>query len=175
MKQGILCIFSGPPLSGKSTFIGGLKKSLKDLVIVSTDDIRFDLSKDYQFRPELEHLVWQQTYARIADHLHQGHLVCLDATLITPQLRGLVLQRFHQFPVVYFAFIKPSFSLIQERNQRRKWKQIPADVLQKMYDDYQTPTPTEKLYYYRVFDVSYETFTEAIDEGVLFLGGLHGT
>lgn len=173
MKPGILCIFSGPPLSGKSTFIGGLKKSLKDLVIVSTDDIRFELSKDYQFRAELETLVWDTAYQRLEENLKQGHVVCLDATLITSQLRGLVLQRFPKFPIVYFAFVKPDFSLISERNQRRKWKQIPPDVLQRMYEDYQVPSAVERLYYYRVFDVEFDTFTQAIEAGVQFLGHLH--
>jgi len=64
MRQGILCIFSGPPLSGKSTFIGGLRKNIKTLVIISTDEIRFELAKDYQFRPEMEPLVGELAYQR---------------------------------------------------------------------------------------------------------------
>lgn len=174
MKQGILCIFSGPPLSGKSTFIGGLKKTLKDLVIVSTDEIRYDLSKDYVFRPELESQVWHLTYAKIHHHLQQGEVVCLDATLINSDLRGAVIQRFPRVPVIYFAFVKPDFSLIVARNDRRKWKQIPANVLKTMYDEYQVPTESEKTYYFKVFDVAYDTFSSTISLGATFIASLHG-
>jgi predicted kinase len=174
MKQGILCIFSGPPLSGKSTFIGGLRKTLKQLVIISPDEIRFELTKQYQFRPELEHQVWQTAYQRIDDHLKHGDIVCLDATLINSDYRGVVVQRFPHYPIIYFAFAKPDLQLILERNARRKWKQIEPAVLQKMYNDYQTPTPSEKTYYFKVFDVDYDQFSSTISLGAKFIEDLYG-
>jgi predicted kinase len=174
MKQGILCIFSGPPLSGKSTFIGGLRKKIKNLVIVSTDEIRYELAKDYQFRPEFEPKVWDLAYQQILSHLKAGMIVCLDATLINAELRGIVLAKFPHFPIVYFAFNKPDFQLIQERNNRRKWKQISPDVLKSMYDAYQFPTASERTYYYRVIDVEYETFSSTIELGVAFLEKIYG-
>ncbi|MGA0875979.1 MAG: AAA family ATPase [Bacilli bacterium] len=174
MKQGILCIFSGPPLSGKSTLIGGLKKQLSDLVIVSTDEIRFELSRDYQFRPEMESLVWELAYQRARSALKQGHLVAFDATLINPEYRGKLLLQFPQTAVIYFAFVKPAFSLVEARNERRKWKQIDATALKNMYDHYQFPTDSEKTYYYRVFEVTNENFSATIDAGVTLLRNLHG-
>ena len=174
MKQGILCIFSGPPLSGKSTLIGGLKKQLSDLVIVSTDEIRFELSRDYQFRPEMESLVWELAYQRARSALKQGHLVAFDATLINPEYRGKLLLQFPQTAVIYFAFVKPAFSLVEARNERRKWKQIDATALRNMYDHYQFPTDSEKTYYYRVFEVTNENFSATIDAGVTLLRNLHG-
>lgn len=174
MKQGILCIFSGPPLSGKSTLIGGLKKQLSDLVIVSTDEIRFELSRDYQFRPEMESLVWELAYQRARSALKQGHLVAFDATLINPEYRGKLLLQFPQTAVIYFAFVKPAFALVEARNERRKWKQIDATALKNMYDHYQFPTDSEKTYYYRVFEVTNENFSATIDAGVTLLRNLHG-
>ena len=174
MKQGILCIFSGPPLSGKSTLIGGLKKQLSDLVIISTDEIRFELSRDYQFRPEMESLVWELAYQRARSALKQGHIVAFDATLINPEYRGKLLLQFPQTAVIYFAFVKLDFALVESRNERRKWKQIDATALRNMYDHYQFPTDSEKTYYYRVFEVTNENFSATIEAGVTLLCNLHG-
>jgi predicted kinase len=174
MKQGILCIFSGPPLSGKSTLIGGLKKNLADLVMVSTDDIRFELNKDYIFRPEMEKQVWELAYQRARRALKEGYVVTFDATLINPEFRGKVLLQFPNIAIVYFAFVKPDFSVIEQRNEKRKWKQIEATVLKNMYENYQFPTESEKTYYYKVFEVTNETFTDTIEKGTEFIKNLHG-
>ena len=174
MKQGILCIFSGPPLSGKSTLIGGLKKQLSDLIIISTDEIRFELSRDYQFRPEMESLVWELAYQRARSALKQGLIVAFDATLINPEYRGKLLLQFPKTAVIYFAFVKPDFALVQARNERRKWKQIETTALRNMYDHYQFPTDSEKTYYYQVFEVTNENFSATIEAGVTLLRNLHG-
>ena len=175
MRQGILCIFSGPPLSGKSTFIGGLKKNISGMVIISTDEIRFELSKDYQFRPEMESLVWELAYQRARSALHAGQVVAFDATLINPEYRGKLLLQFPKIPVLYFAFVKPDYQVIKGRNEKRKWKQIDSIALKKMYDDYQFPTASEKTYYYRVFDVTNENFLDTIETGARFILNLYGS
>ena len=175
MKQGILCIFSGPPLSGKSTFIGGLKKNLPNLVMVSTDEIRFELNKDYVFRPELEKKVWELAYQRERSAITDGHVVTFDATLINPELRGRLLLQFPNTAIIYFAFIKPDFSIIEQRNEKRKWKQIDTIVLKNMYEQYQFPTESEKTYYYKVFEVTNESFTDTISLGSEFIKHLHGS
>jgi predicted kinase len=175
MKQGILCIFSGPPLSGKSTFIGGLKKNLPSLVMVSTDEIRFELNKDYVFRPELEKQVWELAYQRARSAIKDGQVVTFDATLINPELRGRLLLQFPNTAIIYFAFIKPDFSIIEQRNEKRKWKQIEPIVLKNMYEQYQFPTESEKTYYYKVFEVTNETFNGTIDKGSALIKNLHGS
>ena len=174
MKQGILCIFSGPPLSGKSTLIGGLKKNLTDLVMISTDEIRFELNKDYVFRPEMEKQVWELAYQRARNALKEGNVVTFDATLINPEFRGKLLLQFPNTVIIYFAFIKPDFSMIEQRNEKRKWKQIEAGALKAMYDNYQFPTESEKTYYYKVFEVTSESFIDTIEIGTAFIKNLHG-
>jgi len=175
MRQGILCIFSGPPLSGKSTFIGGLRKNIKTLVIISTDEIRFELAKDYQFRPEMESLVWELAYQRARSALNNGQVVAFDATLINPEYRGKLILQFPKIPILYFAFVKPEYQVIKERNEKRKWKQIETNALEKMYEDYKFPTESEKTYYYRVFDVTNENFLDTIETGARFILNLYGS
>jgi predicted kinase len=175
MKQGILCIFSGPPLSGKSTLIGGLKKNLTDLVMISTDEIRFEINKDYVFRPAMEKQVWELAYQRARKALKDGHVVTFDATLINPEFRGKLLLQFPNTAIIYFAFVKPEFSIIEQRNDKRKWKQIEASALKNMYDNYQFPTDSEKTYYYKVFEVTNENFTATIESGSALIKNLHGS
>jgi predicted kinase len=175
MKQGILCIFSGPPLSGKSTFIGGLKKNLPDLVMISTDEIRFEINKDYTFRPEIEKHVWELAYQRARKAINEGHVVTFDATLINPEYRGRLLLQFPNTVIIYFAFIKPDFSVIEQRNEKRKWKQLEANVLKSMYEHYQFPTESEKTYYYKVFEVTNESIPDTIELGSKFIKHLHGS
>ena len=175
MKQGILCIFSGPPLSGKSTLIGGLKKNIPDLVMVSTDEIRFELNKDYVFRPDMEKQVWELAYQRARKALKEGYVVTFDATLINPEFRGKLLLQFPNTAIIYFAFVKPDYSIIEQRNEKRKWKQIDANALKNMYEQYRFPTESEKTYYYKVFEVTNETFTDTIEKGSALINNLHGS
>ena len=70
--------------------------------------------------------------------------------------------------------MKPDFSVIEQRNEKRKWKQIEAGALKAMYDNYQFPTESEKTYYYKVFEVTSESFTDTIEIGTAFIKNLHG-
>jgi hypothetical protein len=44
-----------------------------------------------------------------------------------------------------------------------------------MYDQYQFPTESEKTYYYKVFGVTNESFTDTIEIGSEFIKQLHGS
>jgi hypothetical protein len=65
--------------------------------------------------------------------------------------------------------------LVLERNEKRKWKQIEANELKNMYDQYQFPTESEKTYYYKVFEVTNEAFTHTINLGSEYIKQLHGS
>jgi predicted kinase len=173
MRQGILVITSGPALAGKSTFLGGLKKLIKDFVIVSTDQIRLDDFGSYDFNPANETFVWSKAYAQTEDFLKKGHIVCLDATFRTPEYRGMLLNRFKSFPVIYFAFEKPNLETLLERNRKRTWKQFPDSAIEMMHADYRYPSESEKLYYYKVFDVNASNFYDMINIGGTYLHELH--
>lgn len=174
MKKGILVILSGPALTGKSTFLGGLLKGLENLHLISTDEIRQELYQSYDFKPEREKEIWQLAYQRIEQLLRQGQMAALDATLRTPENRGAVINRFRGWPIVYFAFEKPPLSVLLDRNQKRSWKQFPEEVVKKMHDDYQYPTESEKTYYYKVYEVTQENFSDIIDLGINELKHLNG-
>jgi predicted kinase len=173
MQQGILVISSGPALTGKSTFINGLRKITPSFVIISTDQIRYDLYGTYDFNPTNEPAVWSTAYAEAEKFLKVGMIVCLDATFRTPEYRGMVVNRFKKYPIIYFAFEKPELSLLLERNKKRTWKQFPEVAVEMMYHDYRYPTDSEKTYYYKVFEVSKENFYMMIEKGGIYLHELH--
>ena len=158
MNSGILVIISGPALSGKSTFLEALAKELKTLAIVSTDEIRMELYQSYEYKPEREKEIWNLAYTRLDEHLYNGHLVALDATLRTVESRATIINRFQNFPIVYFAFEKPNLTILLERNRQREWKQFPEEAIKKMHEDYQFPTLAEKNRYSKVFDVALMDF-----------------
>jgi predicted kinase len=158
----MLIIISGPALSGKSTFLEALSKELNTLVIVSTDDIRMELYQSYEYKPECEKEVWSLAYTRLDEHLYNGQLVALDATLRTIESRAIIINRFQNFPIVYFAFEKPNLTLLLERNHQREWKQFPEEAIKKMHEDHQFPTQVEKAYYSKVFDVTRMDFSPTI-------------
>jgi predicted kinase len=173
MQQGILVISSGPALTGKSTFLNGLKKVTKSFVIVSTDQIRYDLYGSYDFNPANEPKVWSTAYEMSETYLKEGLIVCLDATFRTPEYRGMVVNRFKKFPIIYFAFEKPELAMLLERNQKRTWKQFPPSAVEMMFHDYKYPTDSEKTYYYKVFEVTQTNFYTMIEKGGIYLHELH--
>ena len=174
MRKGILVIISGLALTGKSTFLGGLMKSISNFQSVSTDEIRMELYQSYAFKPEREKEIWQLAYQRAEDYLKKGFIVSFDATLRTPENRGAIINRFRGWPIVYFAFEKPNLELLLERNSKRTWKQFPEEAIIKMHNDYQFPTESEKKYYYRVYEVTQENFNAIIESGVSELLDLNG-
>jgi predicted kinase len=158
----MLIILSGPALTGKSTFLGLINKEIKILNIISTDDIRMELYRSYDFKPEREKEIWDLTYHRIEDLLNRGSLVALDATLRSIENRGAIVNRFKHIPIVYIAFEKPELQVLLERNRTRKWKQFPEEAILKMFHDYQFPTEIEKTYYLKVFDVPFAEYSDKI-------------
>jgi predicted kinase len=123
----------------------------------------------------MENQVWELAYQRARKAIREGHVVAFDATLINPELRGKLLLQFPNTAIIYFAFVKPDFSVIEQRNEKRKWKQIDSEALKQMYDAYQFPTETEKTYYYKVFEVTADNFTATIASGITFIQNLHGS
>ena len=174
MKKGILVIISGPPLSGKSTFLGKLMKKIPNFKLISTDEIRMELYGSYEFKPEREKEIWQYAYNRVENLLQKGWIVSLDATLRTPERRGAVINRFRGWPILYFAFEKPSLSVLMARNEKRKWKQFSPELVESFHQEYQFPTESEKTYYYRVYEVTQDNFNAIIESGVYELLDLNG-
>jgi predicted kinase len=174
MQRALLCLISGIPLSGKSSFIGQLMKRVNDYVFISTDEIRFDRQKNYRLMPENEPLVWKEAYAKIDQALKEKKVIFFDDTLLKIESRGVMLTRYHHIPVILFAFEKPSWDTLAQRNQRRNWKKVDEETLKNYFYSYQFPTDNEKKYYYRVFEVKDGQDSDIINDVSELLNELHG-
>ena len=174
MQRAFLCLISGIPLSGKSTFIGQLMKRVVDYVFISTDEIRFNIQQHYRVLPENESRIWKEAYAQIDHALAQRKIVFFDDTLLKIESRGVILTRYHHIPVILFAFQKPPWDIVTQRNERRRWKKVEGDTLLHYFHTYQFPTENEKKYYYRVFEVEDGQDSDIMTTVSELLNELHG-
>jgi predicted kinase len=147
----ILVMVSGPALSGKSTLLARISNEVIKMKIVSTDDIRMELYQSYEFKLDKEPEIWATAYKRINQFLEKGHVVAIDATLRTRQLRQEILKRYKDYPILYLAFEKPTLTTLMQRNELRKWKQFSTEVVKKMHDDYEFPSTSEQKGYTKFF------------------------
>jgi predicted kinase len=145
MKKTLVLI-SGSPLSGKSTLIRKLIRELKNYVVASTDETRKELLGNYEDHSREEE-VWKLVLKKLNDGLKQGKITILDATLRQKDLRMNFLKEYSDCDIYYIAFEKLPLDLILERNKKRTWKQIPEDILKRLWNEYEFPTDEElKLY-----------------------------
>ena len=174
MQRALLCLISGIPLSGKSTFIGQLMKRIVDYVFISTDEIRFNIQQHYRVLPENEPRIWKEAYAQIDRAIAQRKVIFFDDTLLKIESRGVILTRYRHLPVILFAFHKLPWDILTQRNERRRWKRVDNDTLIDLYATYQFPTENEKKYYYRVFEVQDGQDSDIMTAVSELLNELHG-
>lgn len=137
MKKPTLYITSGPPGSGKSTWVA---KNWKGNV-VSRDQIRFQFisDKDEYFSKENE--VFQEFIRQIGSFLSKGEDVVADATHVTVLSRRRLLRNLlaQHFNIVYLLF-KPPLDVCLERNQMRTGRQVvPSQAIIDMYQNFYDP------------------------------------
>lgn len=147
-----LYIMSGPPGSGKSTW---LKKRVPADKIVSRDLIRFDFLRPGDDYFKYEDQVKRLFVANIQEKLNQYDEVYADATHLTPKSRAELLRSLNltDVEVNAIAFEVP-LRVCLERNDLRSGRSVvPRDVVRRMYASYTHPTPAEgftHIYYANV-------------------------
>lgn len=164
---------SGPALSGKSTLLNNIQSAIPNVKVVSTDDIRMELYQSYEFKIDKESEIWRITHQRIGQYLEQGHVVAIDATLRSSQLRHDISKRYSNYPILYLAFEKPSIDTLIQRNELRKWKQFPTEVVKKMHDDYEFPSQNELKQYTKSFIINLSNIETIISHVVHWINQNH--
>lgn len=164
MPKALLILLSGPPLSGKSTFLENLKKQLPSIQIISTDDIRLELYGSYDFFEPREPKVWELAHARIAFALERNQISIIDATLRTSAYREAFRSFHEKYPCALIAFEKLSLALLQTRNRQRSWKSFDPKVIERLHAEYLFPVPKEQATYAWFTQVNDQNMLEKIDE-----------
>lgn len=129
----------GIPGSGKSTFAGKIAES-ENAVTVSSDKLREELfGTVYEFRKNA--LLFSEMFGRTCKYLNEGKSVIFDATNIRSSERKRILKRFKAvFKVCYYIKTPLEKALYQNSTRDRN---VPEEVIVKMYDKIQEPQPIE--------------------------------
>lgn len=127
----------GLPASGKSTWAETHKDKL-NAIIHSSDSIRAELGNINDQSKNTE--VFEILHKRIKDDLRAGKNVIYDATSLSRKRRIAFLNELKNIPCekVCVLFATP-YEMCIARNFARE-RQVPEDVLVRMYKNFETPT-----------------------------------
>jgi O-phosphoseryl-tRNA(Sec) kinase len=140
----------GLPGTGKTTFAKKiLKQNAQDRILVSSDNIRFDLlnyeETGIDFDPKIEPKVWARVIKEIKKALDNSTVkeVIFDATNLIKSGRKPYLELakdkgFHTRGIVFSA----PLSEIKARNRNRKRK-VPEEVIDRFYRSFEYPEKGE--------------------------------
>lgn len=127
-----LILMVGLPGSGKSSYAKIIAKKEK-AVIVSTDDIRYELFGDER-QQKNSSKVFYEVYSRIEEHLSNQRNVVFDATNLDRKRRIHVISKFEekfQHLQIMACYMDTPFEICVKRNASRK-KQVENWVLEKL-------------------------------------------
>jgi predicted kinase len=140
MKQ--LIVMSAVPGAGKSTWAKRYRNEHPHTIIISSDEIRYELTGSYQdFSKQKE--VWELFEKRlIAYGKHQEDItVILDAVIDLNVLREKYAKLGSNYDKKTLVVIYKPFDIVQTTNKERaKDKWVPDDVLNMLYHKFEMPT-----------------------------------
>ena len=140
MKQ--LIVMSAVPGAGKSTWAKRYKKEHPNTIIISSDEIRYELTGSYQdFSKQKE--VWQLFEDRLIAYGNSNKdiTVILDAVIDLNVLREKYARLGSNYDKKTLVVIYKPFEIVQNTNKERaedKW--VPDDVLNMLYHKFEMPT-----------------------------------
>lgn len=143
-----LIMLSGIPASGKSTWAKNYQREHPNTFIISSDDVRVDVTGDYQDHSQQDK-VWAEYSKRIHECAkNEDCTVILDALNDIDVIREKYVRdnpEFSSYKLVIFPFNKERS--IALNNQRFMPYRVPDDILITLIDKYQDPSfETKKLF-----------------------------
>jgi len=155
MKTLILC--TAIPASGKSTWARLYQKRHKNVYIVSSDEIRRELTGCYDDRSKQKE-VWELFSERIHEYgKNKNCTVILDALNDTNDLRKKYVVENPEFDM----FIMVTFPGVIERckklnGQRKGDKKVPDEAMEYLIKKYEEPTEEIKQLYDEVWEIRWK-------------------
>lgn len=137
-----LIVLSAPPGSGKSTWANKYIEKNPNTVIISSDEIRFELTGQYQdFSKQKE--VWELFEKRLEEYAFRDDKadVILDALVDLNSLRIKYAELGKNYKrKILVVFHKPYEDIIKNNKERKEDKWVPDDVMQMLYNKFEKPT-----------------------------------
>ena len=137
-----LIVLSAPPGSGKSTWANKYIAKNPNTVIISSDEIRYELTGQYQdFSKQKE--VWELFEKRLVEYAHRedGADVILDALVDLNILRMKYAELGKDYKrKVLVVLHKPFVEMVKNNKERRADKWVPDDVMEMLYNKFEKPT-----------------------------------
>ncbi len=155
MKTLILC--TAIPASGKSTWSRLYKKEHENVFIVSSDEIRYELTGCYTDRSKQKE-VWELFSKRIHEYgSEKDSTVILDALNDRNYLREKYVKEnpeFDKYVLVTFpGETERSIRLNEERHDDTK---VPSDVMKTLIDTFEEPTEEIKSLFDEVWEIRWK-------------------
>lgn len=136
-----LIVLSAPPGSGKSTLANAYKKHYLNTKIISSDEIRFELTSCYNdFSRQKE--VWEIFNKRIVEYSKEEDVtVVLDALIDLNSLRKEYVELGKDYDTKILVIIRKPLEMILETNRtRRTEKIVPEQIVVDYYNKFEMPT-----------------------------------
>lgn len=136
-----LILLTAVPGAGKSTWADEYCKNHKNVLIVSSDEIRKEIGGSYQCFSN-EKKVWDLFLERANEHaLDEDTTVILDSVLINDYYRKLYFDMTPNFRTHELVLINVSYEIAKSRNRNRDIeKVVPESILEKMFYEFEQPS-----------------------------------
>lgn len=143
----IVIIPVGIAASGKSMLREKYMKEIKDLHVISPDDIRMRIldfkNSGKAFDKSIEPRIWDESFDLLRKYLDRGYDIFFDATNLTRLVRLLIIELIdkdrHDI-IAHFLDIDLNLALLRNRKRDRK---VPEDVLRSMFSMLEPPVLEE--------------------------------
>lgn len=140
-KKPVLVVLSGPPASGKSTFLEQVKFSPNG-IIVSTDQLRKEWLGDESDQSR-NPFIWERAMGKLEWYLASSNVVVFDATNVKRSGRKqLIKLAKHWGAAAVCLYFYPELDECKRRNQLRG-RHVPEEVIEKMWTRFTRPTELE--------------------------------
>ena len=138
---GIFVIMVGPPGSGKTTIATKLESDY-GFVRICPDDIREEITGNASNQDRNEE-VFAKVYSRLSEYLNQGFNVVYDATNCRTAYRFKILNVVQGLTDKIICMVSTtSIGDCLERNKNRYERNVPEDVIERMYFTLKKHPPT---------------------------------
>lgn len=151
-----LIVLSSTPGSGKSTWAKRYQNSHPNTYIISSDEIRFELTGSYQdFSKQKE--VWELFEKRIHEYANKGDniTVILDALTDLNVLRINYAKNSPEYDNHTLVVFNKKFEDTKKFNKDRKSEHwVPDDVLEALFKKFEPISDETRKYYDEIIEIN---------------------